>query len=100
MSRTKRKILNRGKDYSSNLFIDVVDDSATKHRKVRYLTDKKLKPYTKGFKLKEKADDNEFGSRFDTGRGAKLNRDRINRSYKKGFRQQLKKELIEELNSI
>ena len=103
MSKTKRKILSLPSvtDYYGNLFIDIVDDTKAKHRKVRFENGKKLKPYIKSsLNLKEVPFDVRNGkARNNTGFSTKVNRDRINRSYKKGLRQSFKNDIKKELET-
>lgn len=65
-----------------------------------------MKPYVKrmGLQAKERpfnvGGGDEFRYRNNYRPGAKLRRDRINRTYKKSVRQQVKKELLNEISSI
>lgn len=91
MGKTKRNILNFNSDDGN--YMENVDDTQAKHRKSN-VRNHKMKPYTKGFKFKERAVDSDTGNK----RPSKLERDRINRSYKKGKRQELKKQILKEFN--
>lgn len=103
MSRTFRTILSLGSKQSENknLFIEIVDDTAAKHRKAR-TRKKKMRPYLRFFNgmyegsLKWEIKD-VSGYRFRTGLGARQAAKNFNRHFKKQARQDAKREIHNQL---
>lgn len=109
MSRTLRKILSicQDKTQFGNLFMDVVDDTAAKHR-LSFGGGNKMPPYIKSKTnirtkwyfgdVNKNKDGYSFRSR--TGFGARQSAKNFNRSFKKGVRQQAKIEIKIELQEL
>lgn len=103
MSKTKRKII----DYNYNQLPKeiVADDNYIKFRKHKWNKEKKLRPYMRGdvpykhkFEVGEKRRLGKYRMRNNR-RGTKIENNNANRSLKKGIRQQLKSELVKELQT-
>ena len=107
MSNTNRKIIQGGWD-DNNGAVMVLDETKAKHQKRGdWCKEKKMKPYMrvdvpyKGkFKRGEHysfSGDKRFSKMGNTKKGTKIEIDNANRSLKKGIRQQLKKQLRNEI---
>lgn len=108
MSKTLRKILNRGNDFFDDPFIEIVDDSAAK-RRGRYTgvkTTAYIKRHSGIYDCRNKHQINDVFScslgtqvRRRTGFGARVKFNHLNKSLKTSLRQQFKKEIVKELQS-
>lgn len=98
MSRTKRKIFKGGWEPSDGKYLTEGGDAWVDHH--RY-GNRKMKPYSKEKSpIKYKASKSEWAPpNKSITKNEKLSTKNANRSLKKGFRQQLKRELKEELEN-